>query len=240
MATSVTASRYLEHLPAFFSEEPTLGRLLLAFERVLSGLDAPDPANFPSTPLGLEQLLDLIDTYFDPLGDPNDARRRPGETTPPKAPDDFLPWLATWVATSLRDDWDSDTRRAFIAGIVPLYRRRGTKRAMQRMLQLYLNPKNPDSAIVDVIEDPAFPPRYFQVAFTIADRDPKLLSRKAAIATAIVDQEKPAHTYYGLRISYPSLELTNEPTYDNAGKPVTGVFIGITTVLGSVAVKPKI
>lgn len=231
-------SRYVEHLPAIFQEDEFLGRFLLAFERVLTGLPRPDAPNLPSVPAGIEQILDGIETFFDPT------------ETPP----DFLPWLAGWVATSLREDWDTATRRRFIANIVPLYRRRGTKRALQKLLQLYLNPNaDPQGDAdqdVEVLEDvPAseqpppplpprhFPPRYFQVRFTVPRQDPALLSRLAVIATYIIDREKPAHTYYGLRISYPSLQIADPPRYDLGGEPVAGVFVGRNTVLGSTVFK---
>jgi phage tail-like protein len=220
-------SRYMQHLPALFQEDPFLGRFLLAFERVLSGLPSADPPNFPSVPLGLEQVLDRIHTYFDPAG--------PGGGSTDYAPDDFLPWLAGWVATSLREDWDTDTRRRFIANIVPLYRRRGTKTALQQLLQLYTG------GAVEVLEDPKpgeapFPLRYFQVRFTVTERDPSLLSRKAAIAIALIDREKPAHTFYGLKISFPSLQIADPPTYDAAGNPQSGVFVGVNTTLGGAVV----
>lgn len=222
-------SRYLEHLPAIFQESELLGRFLLAFERILTGRPRPDAPNLPAVPAGIEQILDRIETFFDPA------------QTPP----DFLPWLAGWVATSLREDWDAATRRRFLANVVPLYRRRGTKRALQKLLQLYLNPNaDPERDAdhdVEVIEDtpagePAFPPRYFQVRFTVPRQDPALLSRLAVIATDIIDREKPAHTFYGLQISYPSLQIADPPSY-SGGKPVSGVFIGNTTVLGSTVFK---
>lgn len=223
-------SRYVTHLPAMFQEDEFLGKFLLAFERILSGLPRPDAPNLPAVPPGIEQILDRIQTFFDP------------EETPPE----FLPWLAGWVATSLREDWDTATRRRFIANIVPLYRRRGTKRALQRLLQLYLNPNadplrdaDQDVEVIETATPPAqaFPPRYFLVRFTVPRQDPGLLSRLMVVAIDIIDREKPAHTFYGLQISYPSLQIADPPTYDAAGNPITGVFIGKNTVLGSTVFK---
>ncbi len=222
MASAV--SRYLDHLPAAFQDDPFLGKFLLAFERVLSGRPEPDPGGLPMTPgPGLEQILDRIETYFDPA------------QTPP----DFLPWLAGWVATSLREDWDTTTRRRFLAHVVPLYQRRGTKQALQQLLQIYLDPGNdPPATSVDIVDsDPAFPPRYFQVRFTVSERDAHVLARRAEVATAIVDREKPAHTFYGLHINFPSLQIADPATIVN-GVPVNGVFINVTTVLGGNVVTP--
>lgn len=222
-------SRYLAHLPALFQDDDFAGTFLLAFERVLTGLASADPPDLPGVPPGLERILDAIETYFDPA----------------LAPDEFLPWLAGWVATSLREDWDATTRRVFIAHIVPLYRRRGTARALQLLLQLYLNPtRDPQrDASVEVLEAPKptdpsyptpYPPRYFQVRFTVVERDPASLARRASIATEIIDREKPAHTYYGLFIGSPSLQIANPPAFDSAQNPITGVFVGVTTLLGTI------
>jgi hypothetical protein len=225
-------SRYLAHLPAFFQDDDFLGKFLLSFERVLTGLPGADPPNLPRVPPGLEQILDAINSYFDPSS----------------APDDFLPWLAGWVATSLREDWDAAVRRSFIARIVPLYRRRGTASALQTLLQIYLNPANPErnDGAVEVLEgpkptDPGFPtpypPRYFQVRFTVVERDPAILARRAAIATEIIDREKPAHTYYGLHIGSPSLVIANPPEFDASKYPIRGVVVGVNTLLGTTAFK---
>lgn len=222
-------SHYLEHLPAIFQDDEFLGKFLLAFERILTGLPRPDAPGLPPVPDGIEQILDKIETYFDP----------------DRTPAEFLPWLAGWVATSLREDWPPATRRRFIGNVVPLYPRRGTKRALQKLLQLYLNPdadpKRDADQDVEVLEDapadqPAFPPRYFQVRFTVPKQDPALLSRLAAIATDIIDREKPAHTFYGLCIGYPSLQIADPPSYEG-GEPVTGVFVGLNTVLGTTVFK---
>jgi phage tail-like protein len=221
VATSL--SRYVQHLPPFFQDDPFVARFLLSFERILTGFPAADPSNFPSVPLGIEQVLDRIQTYFDPA------------TTPA----DFLPWLAEWVATSLREDWDEQTRRSFIAQIVPLYRRRGTTRALKMLLQIYLNPSNDPShdPTVEVIDnDPAFPRHYFLVRFRVNDQaESASVWTKQQIAIEIINREKPAHTYFGLDIVTPSLEIANPPTFDVNHYPTTGVFVGINTRLGTKA-----
>lgn len=219
-------SRYVEHLPAAFQDSAFLGRFLLAFERILTGLPRNDAADLPPVPPGIEQILDRIESFFDPA----------------TAPPDFLPWLAGWVATSLREDWDEATRRRFLINLIPLYRRRGTRQALQKLLQLYLNPTADPArdAAQDVqIDEPDAPPRYFLVSFTVVERDPAVLARTAAIAIDIIDREKPAHTFYGLRISYPSLQIADPPSYDADHKPTSGVFINVNTVLGGNVLKTK-
>src|SRR5881396_2936422 len=91
------ASSYLQNLPAIFSEDPFLGRFLLAFEQVLTGL--PSLAGRELVPsLGLEEIIATIATLFDPQ----------------EAREEFLPWLASWVALGLRADLDELRQRDFI------------------------------------------------------------------------------------------------------------------------------
>src|SRR5689334_7051624 len=100
------ASSYMGYLPAIFRQDADgdgvnlLGRFLLAFEQMLTGLGDP------SQP-GLEELLDGIVTadgtqilsgsqrYFEPGPGMQDNQRTPSE---------FLDWLAGWVALSVRAD----------------------------------------------------------------------------------------------------------------------------------------
>ncbi|HEX2301286.1 MAG TPA: phage tail protein I [Pseudonocardiaceae bacterium] len=174
-------SRYLDHLPAVFREDPFTGRFLLAFEAVLTGGTRFADAEVE----GLEQIVGRIADYLDP------------QTTP----EDFLPWLAGWVALSLRADWDADTKRGFIREIVPLYRQRGTLASLQRMLEIYLRPlgdevTRDDVVIFDEFDEPA---HFFQVQLTLSDANPARLRQTQEIARAIIDQEKPARNWSGRR-----------------------------------------
>src|SRR5262249_40193319 len=135
MATDRVSS-YLTHLPALFQEDPFVGRFLLAFERILSGLKPPDSdeprlatgGETSEQPLGLEEIVDKISTYFVP-----GPQLAPAE----RAPAGFLPWLASWVALSVREDWEEEEKRRFISRIVSLYRHRGTKYGLEQILETY-------------------------------------------------------------------------------------------------------
>jgi phage tail-like protein len=164
-------------LPRAYPDEPFLGRFLLAFEAVLTGL--------PSRP-GLQQAVDGVVDLLDP------ATTR----------EEFLPWLAGWVGLGLRADWDVPTRRAFVAEIVPLYRLRGTREGLRRMLTLYTGQP------VE-IDDELAPPHFFTVRLTLAQADPDQLRRIQQIARAIVDQEKPSHTFYALEVATPTMRLVS-------------------------------
>ena len=204
MDTNQPLSSYLQYLPAIFHQDPFIGRFLLAFEAILSGLGA---AGQP----GLETAIGRLADYFDP------------QTTP----EEFLPWLAGWVALSLRADWDALTKRDFIQEIVPLYRLRGTLAGLQRMLEIYTRE---NVSIDDAFEDPA---HFFQVKLTLSDADADRLRRKQEIARAIVDQEKPAHTFYALKVAVPTMRLVSlELQQQEGGKPGL-LVLGKNTLLGT-------
>jgi phage tail-like protein len=195
-------SSYLDYLPAIFRQDPFLGRFLLAFETMLSGTGPDRP--------GLQTTIDGIADYFDPE----------------KADPDFLPWLAGWVSLSLRADWDTDTRREFIRDIVPLYRLRGTRSGLLRMLTLYT--REPVE-VFDRLERPDF---FFEVKITLlGPKDPEMLQTKADIARAIIDQEKPAHTFYALQVAVPMMRLVSEEQHEEFGWEM--LTLGKNTTLGT-------
>lgn len=193
---SSPVNHYVDYLPAILQADPFVGQLLQAFERVMSGLSPRD--NRDEIPKGLEEYIDSIHTYFNP-------GIQSGSDT---APSEFLPWLASWVALSLRDEWEEKTKRQFISKIVPLYRKRGTKAGLEEILKLYLK----SSQLSEKVEVYEFddPPYYFQVQLTLPDADQEKYWRQARIAKAIIDQEKPAHTYYALKILVPTMRLTGQ------------------------------
>ena len=203
-------SSYLAYLPRVFTpdlargDDPFLGQFLLAFEAVLTGL--------PDRP-GLQQAIDGVADLLDP------ATTR----------EDFLPWLAGWVGLTLRADWDTATRRRFIREIVPLYRLRGTKDGLGRMLSLYTGQP------VEIDDDHAVP-HFFTVALTLPQADPEQVRRIQEIARAIVDQEKPAHTFYALEVNTPTMRLVSLQLQrdETAARKITPplLILGQNTLLG--------
>jgi phage tail-like protein len=211
---STTTSSLLKLLPSIFNEEPFLGRFLLAFEQVLTGLDdAPDGQD------GLEETIAGIASLFD-------ARQ---------TREDFIPWLAGWVALGLRADWTVAQKRDFLAKIVPLYRRRGTRENLADLLKIYtgLTP------VITGVEETEFqigvhstigkdtwidgmPPHRFKVTVTMPNPDQKTLQRQTQIARALIDLQKPAHTTYELEIVFNTMQIGVRST------------VGVDTLLGFV------
>ncbi|MEB3295001.1 MAG: phage tail protein [Synechococcales bacterium] len=197
-------SRYQDYLPAYLQSDPFLSRFLLAFEKVLSGFPEVEAADFQpqllsaSDPncVGLETVISHIHAYLDPQ----------------QTPSEFLPWLAGWVALSLREDWDEKVKRKFISQMVPLYQIRGTVPGLKKMLQIYLENSGlsyPERTISVFEFDDR--PHYFQVQLALPSNQviqPERYWRECRAAKAIIDQEKPAHTFYALRILTLTMQLT--------------------------------
>jgi phage tail-like protein len=200
-------STLLQYLPAIYQEDPFLGQFLLAFEKIL--LDGSDEISFPEVgvdfpPRGLEETIADLSAYFDPR----------------RAPDEFLPWLANWVAFTLRSDLQPDRQREFIANIIQFYCWRGTKENLRNLLSIFtIGLPTVTEALKSENGDEK--PHYFEVTITL-DRAPQpVIDRQLQIARALIDLEKPAHTFYNLIPSFPTMQINVHST------------VGVDTLLGS-------
>jgi len=212
-------SQYIQYLPPIFQESEFLDDFLLAFERIFTQAGPED------TWLALETKIAQSDMYIRPL---------PSNDAPWQTPPNFLTWLAGWVSLSLRDDWPEETQRRFIREIVPLYRLRGTKVGMERLLKIYLG----DNVPVKIYdrqsdEELAFapPPHFFQVRIDVNTQDTSIIRQIQQIAQAIIEQEKPAHTFYGMQIRVPTMRLLSEALAEAEEQEV--LILGENTLLGT-------
>lgn len=245
-------SKYLQYLPAIYQGDQAdtkvgfLGQFLKAFEKLLS--DRPERAEletegFEEIPVGIETILDQIQDYFNPF------------LTPPQ----FLKWLASWVAVTLKEDkeWYGDedlgaetgkqsvpldtyrkTRnRELIHQIVQLYQKRGTREGLIEYLKVYLG----EQATITINDFPEpfrigasstvgvstvvneGRPYYFEINMILPiptlnlkeeslTGGRKLLEQKRQVLTEIIEREKPAHTYYGLIITVPTMKVGYQST----------------------------
>lgn len=215
-------SNYIDYLPPIFQDSEFLTGFLLAFEKILSQATPDDkrPA--------LETVIASSYRYLRPLPSGEDQLQ---------APADFLPWLAGWVALTLREDWPEETQRQFIREVVPLYRQRGTKAGMARLLQIYLGTGEESVTIYDHPDDFNFdskivpPPYFFQIEIKVNTQETDEIRRIQQIAQAIIEQEKPAHTFYGLQLLVPTMRLLSEDLA--AELKQNPLILGQNTLLGT-------
>jgi phage tail-like protein len=61
----------------------------------------------------------------------------PAYLDPRTTPEDFGPWLATWVGLVIDENWPLDRQRSVLAETVDLYSWRGTRRGLRELTRIY-------------------------------------------------------------------------------------------------------
>ncbi len=223
MATQTTqsASSLVQSLPAIYQEDPYLGQWLLAIEKILLGRQ--DGVKFPETGVpfpaqGIEENIAGVAKYFDPY----------------QTPEEFLSWLASWTAFSLRADIGLTEQREFVAKIAQLYRWRGTKKNLQDLLSIFTvgvptvveeEDEGVQIGVRSTIGKDMYlggeKPHFFRVKISLPRVAPTVQERQMEIARALIDLEKPAHTFYELIPMFPSMQIGRHST------------VGVDTLLGT-------
>jgi phage tail-like protein len=229
----------LKYLPAVFQEDLFLVEYLSAFEKILLGSGDIELRS-------LEATIADIARYF----------------TPKKAPEEFLSWLAGWMAFGLQADLSVGVQREFLKNVISLYKLRGTPESLRRLLKLFTGaeptilegddldqPNNTDWNVADGYKkwaagsdkEEAKPEHAFGVLLSFlgsheqANNPTSEIARKLSIAYALIDLEKPAHTIFYLIPIFPSLKLPKYPTGERADaeKDTTARSrLGFDTMLG--------
>lgn len=206
-------NRLLDYLPEIYQTDPVIDQFLLAFEKVLLGrqddldfcykngiLVDKDTENNPDICYsGLEETIAGLATLFDPQ----------------QTPEKFLPWLASWTTLSLRADLPPSVQRSFIEDIVQLYRFRGTKENLKKLLGIFIkgSPTITETGV-----------HTFRVTILLPQElqdKPQELARQLEIARSLIELEKPAHTNYELiQIFQSTMQIP--------------VRVGVDTLLGTI------
>jgi phage tail-like protein len=124
----------------------------------------------------LEQRQDHIEMYFDPR-------------TCPVA---FLPWLASWLGISLNPHWPEARRRRLLAQAMDLYRWRGTRYGLVRMIEVC-------TGITPLISENPLEPFVFRIRVTLpANAVQNGIDRE--LLEELIHIHKPAHAGYILEV----------------------------------------
>lgn len=181
------ADQLLQSLPMPFREDAATRDFLQAFEKVLLG-SADAVTIGPESFLGIEEEIARLPTYFDSAN----------------TPESFLPWLAGWLALSLRADLDKAKHRAFIAQLPDVYKWRGTPQSLIALLRTFTNR---DATVTPVPDKPLCFVVTIDFSDLIVGKAPSEVIRLRAIAADLIDRERPAHTCYELMPIFPSFRL---------------------------------
>jgi phage tail-like protein len=121
----------------------------------------------------LERRQDHIAMYFDPK----------------TCPSALLPWFASWFGLTLDSHWREEHQRALLFEAIQLYRWRGTKYGLARMIEVCTGLK---PEITDLPKEPFV----FKIRVNVPEKDSALLS----YLEELIRSHKPAHTAYVLEV----------------------------------------
>jgi phage tail-like protein len=188
-----------------------LQEFLGAFEKVLLGYYSYNPAS-SRTPshgdldsvAGLGQKIEWLYELIDP------------DLTPAR----FLPWLASFAALSLRPGLKKPRQRKLIKGIISLYRVRGTKAYLEKLLELCLDVQSSVTedeipplqlGVHSTIGNDTYigggPAHFFRVSLDTEELDASQVELQRQFAREIIELAKPAHTTYELTFASPRMQI---------------------------------
>jgi len=127
---------------------------------------------FEATLVPIEWTIDNFDLFLSPR----------------TAPTLFLPWLANWFEVEFDKTWSEKQLRLFLEEAWLIYARRGTRWALNRVLEIYTNHT---PIIDDLAED--LRPHEFRVILPVSEQ-----SLNRASVESLINYYKPAHTDYEL------------------------------------------
>ena len=245
MMTNSTSSpsNLLEYLPEIYQGEPFLGQFLLAFEKILLGRQ--DGIDFSEK--GLEEKIARIHTYFDPQQTPPDFLPWLASWTDLSLRADLdIPQQRDFIANIVERYRFRGTKsnleallKIFIKGTPTITETSDAELQIgdSQLLNQVDNPQQlpPQSLLGKGTYIGGGAPHFFTVRIALSTelkKEPKRLKRQVEIASAIIEQEKPAHTKYQLEIIYP--DTIRIGTFDPISGEGTGSQIGIDTILGNI------
>jgi hypothetical protein len=131
----------------------------------------------------------------------------------------------------LKDEWEPAEARRLIREIVSIYPLRGTKYGLERLIKIYAGESvivTDSSAEFRVGKSSivgtntvvgGLAPHYFYVSIRVSDPHKVDIEAKGRAVRAVVDLEKPAHSYYDLMIEGPKFRIGVGP-----GGPVVSEY----------------
>ena len=219
-------STYLRHLPETLQDTPSvvtspfLGEYLKIVEALLADRADARPA---TAVVGIEAQVERFVEFVDPARVPVDN----AVATPLRS--SFLVYLASWVALVLDQNWDLERQRRWLQRIVALYKRRGTTAGLTEYLRMFVGTnawlEEPEGEFI--VGGPGnevgvstylggAPPHFFRVMLNYGFPPiPFVITEWVAQlggTRAIVDLEKPAHTYYTLDARAPGFVIAQRST----------------------------
>jgi phage tail-like protein len=136
----------------------------------------------------LGRFLLIFETIWEPL----EHRQRHINMyfDPRTAPADFLPWLASWLDFRINPHWPEIRLRRLLAEAMELYRWRGTRYGLARMIEIHCG------VFPRIVEDASQP-----FIFRVQLAPPAGVTIDRAMVEDVIRTHKPAHAGYILEIT---------------------------------------
>ncbi|QEE29658.1 hypothetical protein FTW19_17695 [Terriglobus albidus] len=201
--------RFLQNLPEIFHDNAQLNAFLRPLEAMLLG----DTAALPTEGPGLREIIQSLPQKIDPH----------------RTPDEFLPWLAGWLAVVLPDHLPSNRARMLIARAGQLFAYRGTRKGLTELLEIVTGGtaivREPEIVTLTVGRQSVVGvstylgrdlPFYFEVTLTLPGKKTAAAETEQLEAglQSMIDLAKPAHTRYKLEVTFvpetPSADLPKQ------------------------------
>ncbi len=104
-------SSYLKYLPAIYQENDQSKRFLEKFLAIFQNL-------YQKTDSEIQSFTKYIDSNA--------------------TPNEYLPWLSSWISLNLGKDWTPEKLRFFLKRAPEIYKKRGTKEGLVEIISIYL------------------------------------------------------------------------------------------------------
>ena len=160
----------------------------------------------PLAPAGISQYLQFLPVIFqdsdflgrfllimESLWEPLEERHAHIEAyfDPAMCPVEFLPWLMSWIDPALDTHWPEGRVRALLAEAMDLYRWRGTRYGVARMIEVC-------TGLTPLVGEDADAPFVFHVRLTI----PAGAAVDGRLVEGLIQSQKPAHAGYVLDMTH--------------------------------------
>lgn len=165
--------------------------------------------SFFSKDYTLDRFLLIFESIMAPLNQLVD--HMPLVLDPRTLPADMLQWFASWLDLTLNENWPEKRRRDLIRAASELYRWRGTQYGLSRYLEIY-------AGVIPEVNDDLSQPHTFRVTLRV----PANQEVDESLVREIIENEKPAHTFYELVIEKTKPEEKPSPPAKPA--PDAGAF----------------
>ncbi|GEM46021.1 phage tail protein [Deinococcus cellulosilyticus] len=178
---------YLQYLPKIYRE--------LSAEDIENKRDIPESASL------LDRFLANTEGILTDLEGRMAASEK--QLDPRSSPAQDLEWLASWLGIRFPEHFNERQKRFLIQHAHTLLPLRGTRRGLEMLLNLALDPYptphtlDPECTRVKVLEDIRTPSK-FSVVILLPETvpDPEILEQQVQVITLLTSQEKPAHTSF--------------------------------------------